>query len=304
MTHCAPVALALAAALGLCSTSCSKSGSATAADAGGTTASGSAPAASGAGPLAGATLSALTSGFEGEIDGFTQKAGAAQTPISLLLKGDKVRFEVPEDMAKNAGQFLGEKAWAVYDSAGKKLTAVSDAKKQAVVIDLNSGRPVGGFGPGAHGPGAPPSGPPSKIVKTGKYETVAGYKCEDWDVTSDHKEGTLCVAEQGVSWLSLPLSALPSERAYMAELVDGHHFPLRFVSFGKDGATEEQRIEVTKIDKKSLQDAQFQVPQDYKVMDLDKMFAGMGGMPGMPPGMPSGMTMPPGFHMPHPMPQH
>jgi hypothetical protein len=73
----------------------------------------------------------------------------------------------------------------------------------------------------------------------------------------------------------------------MAELVDGNHFPLRFVGYHKDGTTEDSRVEVTKIDKKSLQDSQFQVPPGYNVMDLEKMFA---GMPGMPPGM-----MPPGM---------
>jgi hypothetical protein len=287
----------------LSSTSCSKNNSDPTAGGGSGTANSPAPSAS-AGPLAGATLSMLTSGFEGEIDGFTQKPGAAQTPISLLLKGDKIRFDVPEDMAKRGGQFLGEKAWGVYDTAGKKMTVVSDAKKTAIVIDLNSGKPVGGFGPpGAHGPGQP-AGPPPKIVKTGKYEMVAGYKCEDWEITSGQKEGTLCVAEQGVSWLSLPLSVLPSDRAYMAELLDGHHFPLRYISYAKDGATEEQRIEVTKIDKKSLQDGEFQVPAGYNVMDLDKMFAGMQGMPGMPPGMAMPPGMPPGafsgMHMPRP----
>jgi hypothetical protein len=234
----------------------------------------------------------LTSGFEGEIDAFTQKAGGPQTPLTVFLKGDKVRFELPEDMAKHAGQFLGEKAYGIFDSAGKKLYVVSDAKKQAVLIDLNSGKPLGGFGPpGAHGPGAPTTTPP-KLTKTGKFDTVAGYKCENWEITGDHKEGTVCVAQQGVSWLSLPLSAIPSERAWMAELADGHHFPLRFIGYQKDGATEDTRVEVTKIDKKSLQDGEFQVPPGYNVMDLEKMFA---GIPGMPPGMPPGMAMPPGF---------
>ncbi len=292
-------------ALALMAASCSKPKTDAAAGGGGPPSTGaSAPGATpGSGPLAGATLSMLTSGFEGEIDGFMQKAGAPPKPVSLLLKGDKVRFEIPEEISQRAGQFLGEKAYGIFDSAGKKLYVISDSKKQAVLIDMNSGKPMGFGPPGVHAPGAPTgaaSGTPSKIVKTGKYETVAGYKCEDWDVVSDHKEGTICVADQGVTWLSVSASIFPSERAYMAELVDGKHLPLQFVSYQKDGTTEESRVEVTKIDKKSLEDSQFQVPPGYSVLDLEKMFAGMQGMPGMrpgmmPPGMPPGMmpgTMP------------
>jgi hypothetical protein len=312
--HRLPVAAVAALALAT-STSCSKP-KADSGDGGSASGSASSEAPSGAGPLAGASLSMLTSGFEGEIDAFTQKAGGAQTPLTVFLKGDKVRFELPEDLAKNAGQFLGEKAYGILDSAAKKLYVVSDAKKQAILIDLNSGKPLGSFGPHAHGPGGSPATPPSKITKTGKYDTVAGYKCENWDIASDHdgtspaspergqhlKEGTICVAQQGVSWLSLPLSAIPSERAWAAELVDGHHFPLRFIGYQKDGTTEETRVEVTKIDKKSLQDSEFQVPPGYNVMDLEKMFAGIPGMPpgmAMPPGFPSG-GFPPG--RPHGMP--
>ena len=299
------IATAALAALALSSTaSCSKPQSG---EAGGSSASPSGTAApSSGGVLAGTTLSMLT-GFEGEIDGFTKKAGGQQTPISLFLKGDKVRFELPDELSRRAGQFLGDKAYGIFDSAAKKVYVVSDAKKQAIVMDLNSGKPLGGLmAPGSHAPGAAPTGSPSKITKTGKYDTVAGYKCENWDITSDRHEGTVCVAEQGVSWLSLPTTAIPGEHAWMAELVDGKHFPLRFVSYDKDGTTEESRVEVTKIDKKSLQDTEFQVPTGYNVIDLEKMMMGMGGMPGMPPGMPPGAFPPGAFsgRMGRPMPPH
>jgi hypothetical protein len=246
---------------------------------------------SAAGPLA------FLDGFEGEIDGFTKenKPGAAQVPISVSLKSNKVRFEVPEALAKGAGGApggspFGEKGYVIYDGGAKKAWLVDDAKKQAIEIDLNSAgaKSFPGFtppSPGGHGSPSAPSGPPTKVTETGKYDTVAGYQCELWDVTSDHKEGTLCVATQGLSWLQIPMTGIPTTSAWMLKLFDGNHFPLRFVGYAKDGTTEENRIEVTKIDKKSLADTLFQVPAGYKVIDLEKLFSSFG--------MPSGMPMPP-----------
>jgi hypothetical protein len=281
------------------STGCSKSTTSTAAPADSASAGGSASAgASATAATATPTLSMLSSGFEGEIDGTMQKPGTPPSPIAVLLKGDKLRFSIPEGIMHDDKMAV---SYGIYDTAAKKVTAISDAHKQAIVIDLNSGTPIGNMV--AHGApsasGAPPKTPP-KITKTGKYETIAGSRCEDWELTSDHKEGMMCVAEQGVSWLSLPASLIPSEHAYMAELMDGKHFPLKMIGYEKDGTTEQMKIEVSKIDKKSLDDAQFQVPAGYNVMDLGKMLSGMGmggGMGGMPPGMTPGM-MPSGYPIP------
>jgi hypothetical protein len=174
----------------------------------------------------------------------------------------------------------------------KKVYIVSDTQKQVIVIDLNkSGEQLKGFGGGSPSPSHPggQEGPKTTLTKTGKWDTVAGYKCENWDIASDHKEGTVCVAQEGVSWFSVPMTGIPTERAWMAELLDGKHFPLRFIAFEKDGTTEESRIEVTKIDKKTLPASEFEYPPSYKVVDLAQMFAGLGTYP-------SGAPHPP----PHP----
>jgi hypothetical protein len=277
---------------------CSKSTSGTPAPGDSASAGASAPSAGAAAGSAGAgtpTLSMLTSGFEGEIDGTMQKPGNPPSPVTVLLKGDKLRFTIPEGMGKDEKMPM---SYGIYDTAAKKITAVSDARKMAMVIDLNSGTPLGNMmSHAAPSASAGTAKPPPKITKTGRYETIAGSRCEDWELTSDHKEGMMCVAEQGVSWLSLPASIIPSEHAYMAELMDGKHFPLKMIGYEKDGTTEQMKIEVTKIDKKAVDDAQLQVPAGYNVMDLGKMMAGMGmggGMGGMPPGMTPGM-MPSGY---------
>jgi Domain of unknown function (DUF4412) len=241
---------------------------------------------------------AFLEGFEGEIDAqFSKTAPGAPasppTPIAALLKSGKFRFDIPEKLAQSeeGARFLGPKAYAIFDSGAKKLSVVSDTKKQVIVIDMNKSgerfKNMGHHGP----PGAPgaPAQPEKKITKTGKFETVAGRKCEDWDVTGDHREATICVAHEGISWFSLPAAALPTEHAWALELMDGKHFPLKFIGYDKDGTTEDSRFEITKMDKKSEPDSAFAYPPDYHVMDLDQLFQSFGGMPG---GMAGGMNAP------------
>jgi hypothetical protein len=289
-----------------------------------------APGASGASGEAGAnpadlpstaSLSAFLTGFEGEIDVDAKqtKPGAApdDIPLAVFVKNGKLRVDLPEKLAQGGGPaaMLGPKAYAIFDSAAKKLYVVSDLRKEVIVIDLEkSGEQLKNAGKPPAGPheGKGPEGPPTKVTKTGKYDTVAGYKCENWDVASDHREGTVCVAQEGASWFSIPMTGIPTEQAWMLELLDGKHFPLRFVGYEKDGTTEEGRLEVTKIDKKSLPATEFEYPPTYKLVDLAALFAGfgrLGAMPGMPPGMPPGMAgmpgMPPGMPgMPRPAPTH
>jgi hypothetical protein len=284
--------LLLAASLALASFGCKKSNPA-GAD-GGTTSS------TGDNAGANAALASFLNGFEGEIDAFAKdnKPGATPTPISVFVKAGKLRFDVPEKLVGNKGaSLLGAKAYVIFDSAAKKVYVVSDAQKQVLVLDLNKTgeqlKGVGGGGGMPHPGGGAPQGPTSKLVKTGKYDTVAGYKCENWEVQSDHREGSICVAQEGVSWFSIPMTGIPTEHLWMVELLDGKHFPLRFIGYEKDGTTEESRLEITKIDKKTLPASEFEYPPTYKVVDLGQMLAGLGGMPGMPPG---GMPMPPPRH--------
>jgi hypothetical protein len=183
-----------------------------------------------------------------------------------FVKSEKLRADLPE---KFASQSPFGKGYVILDSPAKKLYVVSDAQKQVIVIDLNtSGEKLKGIGSPSHGGGAggaKPEGPKTTLTKTGKFDTVAGYKCENWDVTSDHRQGTLCVAQEGVSWFHIPMTGIPTEHLWMAELLDGKHFPLRFVGYGKDGVTETGRFEVTKIDKRTLPVTEFEYPPAYRV---------------------------------------
>ena len=244
---------------------------------------------------------AFLNGFEGEIGLLFKDAskGSKPTPpLALMIKDNKLRIELPPDVAASNGMGKG---YAVINTPEKKLYAVLEDKKQVVLIDLDkAGEQLKTFSSGAD-PGArarkeAPSSPPPKVTKTGQKDTVAGYACEIWDVVPDTGEKmSVCVANEGASWFRLPLTGIPTEHAWALELLDGKHFPLRGVAYDKTGA-EKGRIEVTKIDKKALAATLFDIPQGYKVVDLQQMLMALGGMAGapvmmgkMPPGMPPGM---------------
>jgi hypothetical protein len=271
--------------------------------------SGSAAALGSAGALpptsaaSGASLAVLDN-FEGEISVAAKgKLGGKQalaSPISfrLQVKDGKFRVDLPEGLAPSEG--LG-KAYALVTPADKKLYFVLDAKKQTILVDFDKfaaqAKALSRARPQVNSAGAP------NVEKTGKTDTVAGYKCEIWRIAQATSTGELCIAAQGASWFNIPLTGVPAEYAWASEITDGKHFPLRFVAL--ENGVEQGRLEVTAIEKKAMPAEAFAVPP-FPVIDLEQMLGGMLGGMGMMPGMmPPGMMAPgaspgstPGVHPP------
>lgn len=261
-------------------------------DAGATSAPSASPQAQPAAAEKTGELPALTD-FEGEVDLVASSAkSATPVPLNLLVKSETIRVDVPDDVlaAPEAHSFTGGgKVYAIIKPAEKKTIVVLDGKRQAVIIDLDTlADRAKSFRQHAPGGADKSTEPPAKVVKTGKKETVAGYACSDWEVTNaDRSKLDLCVAEKGASFFHFPsLAGIPTEHAWALELVDGKHFPLKGVSFGKDGA-EMGRVEVTKIDKHPLDAAMFEVPAGYKQVTIDELLQGLGGG-GIPRDIPHG----------------
>jgi hypothetical protein len=246
-------------------------------------------------------------GFEGEISlqlqgGPKENPPHAITPLVLLVSNSKVRTDLP---ATAETMKLG-KAYVILDAPAKKLSAVLDDRKEVVTIEIDKvGDQLKGMapkGPSAAAPTAPKE-PPPKIVKTDHKDTVAGYACQDWDfISQDGSKATVCFTDQDSAWFKFLSPAIPPDYLWMAEFADGKHLPLRAVIFDKTGV-EQERIEITKLERKPEAPALFEIPAGYKAVDLQQMIQefvaesmakqGMhGGIPPMQGGMPAGM--PPG----------
>jgi hypothetical protein len=209
--------------------------------------------------------------FEGEL---TMHATSARQPphdITFLAKGDKLRFDATGPH--------GDKTHAIFEPGTKKVVTVMDAQKMYMEVDLGqmAARAL---------PAAAQDAPRASVTKTGRHEKVAGYDCETWEITQPGAKRTseACVA-QGIAFVDFgslgPLGGSAMPRGWMEELREKKFFPLRFVEKDETGK-ETQRMEVTKIEKKKLDDALFAIPAGYRKMEMPTFPAGVPGLPGRP----------------------
>jgi hypothetical protein len=238
----------------------------------------------------GGFLSFLAGGpFEGEIALQLQDKKAGKPPQTLVyeVKQPKMRLDVPPETLASAGPgspVKGKSVWMLVDPPQKKMWAVTDDEKKAIVFDLNKmADDIKKLGPGSsgapHTPSASGGKPPPKIEKTGKKDKVCGYECEIWTITEETKKTEVCAAE-GIQWFDLrSMGAATDPRTVaLATLTDMNHFPLRVVA--SENGAETERMEATRCEKKKMDDARFQIPPGYQVIDLAQMLQGLGAFPG------------------------
>jgi Domain of unknown function (DUF4412) len=283
---------------------CKDKTQATTADAG--AASGSASAASSASAPPVPALTTLN-GFEGEIDLIAQSGdpGRPTQAVNMLVHGDRIRLDsLP---GTDASKVLGNKGWLLARIADKKIDMVADQRKQVIEIDFSNpdamknlakSSPIGDK---TNKPNANAE-PPPKLAKTGTKETIAGYSCEDWEVTSaktHKKEESFCMADLPSTIFHVALPALPPEYAYAQDLTDGQHFPLRVTSYDERTGGESGRLEVKKFDPHPVDASKFELPADYAVIDVAQLMGSLGShLPGMPSNVPNIPNVPNVTHHP------
>jgi hypothetical protein len=187
-----------------------------------------------------------SSSFEGEIVLHTTRAGAPPSDMVVKTKGGNIRFDTKTP--------AGTPATAIFLPAQNALTMIDDANKLAFQMDLSSGDAAPNT-----------SAQTSDVAKTGKTETIAGRSCEEWTVKDPSGKHTdVCIAE-GLAYFDLDALRSGGGSAWNQKLREKKMFALRSIEFDATGK-EISRTEATRIEKKKMDDAMFQVPADYRRM--------------------------------------
>ena len=162
-----------------------------------------------------------------------------------------MRFDIP-----------GGRGAMIIDPATKKSLMVMTAQKMYMEQDLS-----GAMSQATKGNSA-------KITRTGKTEMVAGYKCEHVMVTEDNGTSSdVCVATGIGAFHSSSgggRGGPPKAEAWQGALGDGG-FPLKVQKGDK------VTLEVTKIEKKSLDASLFSVPEGFTKFAMPGMGRRGGG---------------------------
>jgi hypothetical protein len=186
--------------------------------------------------------------FEGTVTmSMTSDDGTART-MSFMLKDGKMRFDPP-----------GGQVSVIIDPATQRMMVVVNAQRMYMESS---------FADAATAVQGKVAVADPKIVKTGKFETVAGYKCEDVTATDDDgKSVTVCLSSE-LGGFRLPAASnpmAPQREAGWLALIGARSFPLRVK---KDGKT---LMEATAIEKKSLDAGLFVAPDGYQSFAMPPM---------------------------------
>jgi len=184
--------------------------------------------------------------FEGSIT-MALTAPQGTTEVTYLIRGDQLRFDMP-------------------GGGGRAGYVIRDAGKNATMMVLPSQRMYMDFGalqamiPG----GATQAVKTPDIKATGKKETIAGAECEHVILTASDGQYDVCGAKGFGSFatMSSPMSRGNSGPPGLDRL-GKDFFPLKVQKVGGDVA-----MQVTKIEKKSLDASMFAVPEGYQKMEM------------------------------------
>jgi hypothetical protein len=222
-------------------------------------------------------VTAIASAFEGKVEmTMTSSRGDGTMPMTYYLKGTNMRIEMttpPDKHNKNGGTFA-----SIMDLEKKEMIMLMPEQKMYMVHKI----------PDSTVEKANAKAAEADFKPTGKKEKIAGIEAEEYVGTSDKKRtelwvtkelGKFMMANQGKGGKK---GAQSSAWAKFAE--QGDFFALRVIQRAKEGAPEDMRMEVTKVEKGAQSDSLFKPPADYQQFEMPNMGDMMKGMMEAPAG--------------------
>jgi hypothetical protein len=185
--------------------------------------------------------------FEGKVTFNVYDDGESHT-VEYFVKDNKIRFDANEE---------GQQGQIVMDPSAKQVMIIMPQQKMYMVMPIpdtnmdsdNSGK----------------MDDDTKFVKTGETKEILGYTAEKWT----YKDGN----DVGEAWMTKDVGALrlfnnpmqEDKPDWQKDLEGAGYFPLLVLENGK------KVYEVTKVEKKSLDESMFEAPAGFQKMDMPMM---------------------------------
>lgn len=216
--------------------------------------------------------------FEGAITANLYAAGQPSV-LKYAIKGQRARVET------NLAQGGTATAIVLMDLSAGSQTMLMPQAKTYMTLDLNDEK----FKGMAERMNKDAADQPMKITATGKTETIAGHTCEYWVMNNGQQQTEMCFAKGlgffggagGPGGVLSQLKNLPfgdqakatlDANPEFARFAASGAFPLK-ISQVENGQTK-PILEVTSVERRPLDDALFNVPADYKKMNLPGLSSG------------------------------
>jgi Domain of unknown function (DUF4412) len=198
-------------------------------------------------------------GFEGRIALKLTGDNGAPHDMEYQVKDNKFRFEAPNNR--------GQSAAIIIDPSNQKMLILMSAQKMYME------RPMGAVAPMAR-PSQQAAAAHATVTASGRKETIAGYQCEHYLVTDDQGNTVdACLAHGLGSFMSPPsgnpMAGQASPNDWSSK-IGKDVFPLKVTKGDKT------LLEVTKIEKASLDPSLFAPPEGWRKFDMPNI-------PGMRP---------------------
>lgn len=188
--------------------------------------------------------------FEGVVD-YHITSGDHKMDMEYLMKGHKLRFNGNATTHNGAG---------ILDSDKKTITILMPEQKMYMVQNVTDYKKLASQANG-------------KFTDTGNSETILGYKCEEYLYKSKSGLAHIWLASKLGYFGGMLQGQSGGMDAWVKMAQDKGLFPLKTVNTDNNGK-EKFTMTATKVSKEPVDDSNFQVPSDYKEMQMPKMDMG------------------------------
>lgn len=187
--------------------------------------------------------------FEGTVEyKITTEEGTM--PMTYMKKGDNIRMEME-------------------GRPGMKAIFLVNTKKEKAVMLMEKMKMYMEMPPS---PQMESDEPKPEITKTGKTQKILGYECQQFLVKEGDKSSDVWITKELGNFEMYKMGGphgKNTEEVWEKLIGSEGGFPL--LATTKEGTEQISKMEATKVEKKSLDDALFKIPEGFKPMDASMM---------------------------------